>query len=76
MNQDFTTAEYINACVKQRIIDKIAKTKEEDAKYYEEHKYHSDRLETIARTLNGVLYDFVLVECNLILDTETPEVEL
>ena len=74
MNQDFTTSEYIVACVKRRILKKIADAKAKDAAFYEEHKFHSDYDEKV-QILTGVLMDFTIVECNLVLDDEAEEVD-
>lgn len=75
MNQDYTTSEYIVACVKRRILKKIADAKAKDAAYYEEHKFHSSDYDEKVQILTGVLMDFTIVECNLVLDDEAEEVD-
>ena len=70
MNQDFTTSEYALASLKERLLKRVALAQTEQAEYYANHKYSSDKIQERINTLNGIIYDIMVVECSLVLEDE------
>ena len=62
--------EIILATIKRGILEMIAKTKADDAAYYQQHEYHSTTYDKQIEALQAILDFIVTTEVNSVLDAK------
>lgn len=65
--------EIILATIKGGILEMIAKTKADDAAYYQQHEYHSSNYDKQIEALHAILDFIVTTEVNSVLETTKEE---